>query len=73
MKDFLINLLLALLGIVLLWIYLKFGVFIIESSLFSSLEALELNCLTFAFLLSYVLIVPIVLIILKKVKEIILS
>lgn len=73
MKDLFINLLLTALGIALLWIYLKFGVFIIESSFFSSLKRLELNCLTFAFLLSYVLIVPIVLIILKKVKEIILS
>lgn len=73
MKDLFINLLLTALGIALLWIYLKVGIFIIESSFFSSLKRLELNCLTFAFLLSYVFIGPLVLILLKKIKEIILS
>lgn len=73
MKEFLINLLLTILGCILLFIYFKIGVFIIESSLFSSLKRIELNCLSFVLLFSYIFVIPLVLILLKKIKELILS
>lgn len=69
MKDYLINSLLLLIGIILSWVYFMIGGRFLDCFF----DIVDMKMPTFIFLYTYVFVIPLILILLKKIKEIILS